>query len=203
MRRVYISTVTVLTAALIVSCGGGSDQLTLQFQNFASPGTSQLDAVNATSAEVDVVQDACADGSAEPFQQTLASAIFNNQGASDIVLDTIVINIPNSGVPEYTRMVTQNLPGGQCENGTICTADSDCIITTTGTTTTGTCTHVDTTVTFLLFDVSTKLRVSPGTYDVGITFSGEDASGSRFTVPTNMTVTFEDFCHCAGGGCQL
>ncbi|HUI26326.1 MAG TPA: hypothetical protein VL403_09615 [Candidatus Kryptonia bacterium] len=200
MRWVYRLTVAALSASLIAACGSGGDagdRLTMQFLGFQSPGATQLDAVNQTSAEVDVFQDVCTDLTIEPFQETNASALFMNNGASDINVDTIVVNIPNSGVPEFTRTISQILPGGRCSSpsGLICSFDSDC----TSGLGQGTCSHIQSTLTFLLFDIDTKLRVSPGTYDVSITFSGEDASNERFDVTTHMTVTFQDFCHCSAG----
>jgi len=191
MRWVYRLAGTVLMAALVASCGSGAgDQLVLQFLNFQNPENGQTDAIIQTSAEVDIVQDQCSGGSFEPFFETSATAVFVNQGGSDIQLDTVDIDTRAAGAPPVTRHISAAVIGGRCVGNSSkqCSLDSDCL---------GFCQRTDSSVTFLLFDFGTKFQVSPGTYDIPITFSGQDAAESRFTVRTHMTVTFADFDHCS------
>jgi hypothetical protein len=204
MRWVYKLAGTVLMAALVASCGSGAgDQLVLQFLNFQSPPIAQTDVVSQTSAEVDIVQDECPDGSFEPFGETYATAVFINQGGADIQLDTIDIDTRAAGSPPVKRQISAAVIGGRCANNSSrqCALDTDCPAVGGGAF--ATCQRTDSTVTFFLFDFATKFQVSPGTYDIPITFSGQDTSESRFTVRTHMTVTFADFDNCSastGGG---
>lgn len=192
MRWAYRLMTSAMLVGLVSGCGGNAgDRLTLQFLNFEQPANSQLDTFDATSAQLDNVQDLCPDNTAEPFTDASFAAVFINQGAADINLDTVTINIPNSGVPQKKYLKSFIIPGGRCSSPTnaICGTDSDC---TAG----GTCSHSETTLTSLFLDAETKLLVSPGTYDVTVTFSGEDSTNDRFTVPTHITVTFQDYDHC-------
>jgi hypothetical protein len=186
---------TALVAALVVGCGSSAgDRLTLQFITFQDPQNGQTDSINGTAAEVDIVPDQCTDGSFEPFGETQATAVLMNNGGSDIQLDQVKINTSAAGSAPVTRNITKLLQGGRCSNNASqqCAADADCGGLAGG----GTCMHSETDVTFLLFDLQTKLQVSPGTFDIPISFSGVDASDSRFTVQTHLTVTFAHFDNC-------
>jgi len=188
----------MLMAALVASCGSGAgDQLVMQFLNFQSPENGQTDAIGQTSAEVDIVPDQCSDGSIEPFGQTFATAVFVNNEGADIQLDTITIDTRAAGAPPVTQNISAALIGGRCANNRSrqCASDSDCPASGGGAF--ATCQRTDSSVTFLLFDFATKFQVSPGTYAIPITFSGEDTTESRFTVQTHMTVTFADFDNCS------
>jgi len=204
MRRVNKLAVTWLTmAALWCGCGSGAgDRLILQFVNFQDPANGQLDTIGQTSAQVDVVRDVCTDGSDEPFTETDAAAVFVNQGASDLVLQNIKVTIPNSGVPTYSINLGPAGPvisGGRCagELGRSCGVDLDCVVNGM----TSSCIHTESTIEFKLFDIEKKLLVTPGVYDVAITFSAQDASEENFNVTTRLRTTFTDFCHCSAG-CQ-
>jgi hypothetical protein len=196
MRWAYGITAAVLAGWLITGCGSDAgDQLVLQFLRFQQPPNTQLDSIGATSAQVDVVLNVCPNGSTEPFSNTFATAVFQNNEGADITLDTITIDVTKAGVvPPVVRSTTSPVIGGRCSNdGSKCALNSECL---------GTCTHTETDVTFLLFDgggLSPGIKdhiTTPGTYDVPITFSGSDGE-ARFTVRAVLTVDFNDFDHCS------
>lgn len=215
----------------LAGCGGsgfdgrGTDELTMQFLGFSGEGIDQQDLVGTTDADVDVCPSLCnvggdlVDIEFEEFTQTRANAIFMNMGASPILLDTITVAIPGSGLPTRTASVSVILPGGQCSNSTRqCADDSDCGLI-------GLCEREETPVEILLFDFVAKElvrgdaecpaivvvdgipQVTPGTvvpqtYQTNVTFSGSDATGERFTVKAGMVAGFFDANNCedSGGG---
>src|SRR5262249_6717505 len=128
-----------LLAVLAAGCGstnGDDERLVLQFLHWDSAGLTQADAVSESSAEGDVVQECCMfamDGScamAEPFTQTVINAVFRNQEASDIRLDSYVVHFNDSmsGVADYTGSLSTMLPGGRClsPSAQSCAVDQDC-----------------------------------------------------------------------------
>jgi hypothetical protein len=200
MRWLNRLTAAAMVASFLAGCGSGAgDRLVLQFLGFEDPENGQADGVSATHAEVDVVPSICPDGSVEPFFETAAVAAFVNQSGSDILLDRIDIDPRAAGAAQVRRNVSAIAFGRRCSGtGDTCAVDADC-----GAGGLGACQSSTSRVSFLMFDFSTKALVSVGTFDVPITFSGEDASGERFTVRTSLTVTFEDFANCESSGSDL
>ena len=195
------------------SCGGnGGDDLTLAFQGFSNDNITQVDAVGANSADVDVCQGICVAGNAitaEPFTQTRVNALFVNRGKADIVIDSYTVSVPDSGVPDQTFSVSARLPGGRCatDQQQQCASDVDCALS-------GGCFHQESSVELLLFDFTFKSLVVDGqcpsvedpfgsvisrTRDVFITFRGVDESDENFTVSAAYQATFDNFSACSAG----
>ena len=196
-----------LLAAVAAGCGstGNDDLLVFHFLRFNSIGITQADSVGETSADVDIVQDACQSGitiTPEFFTVTTINAVFRNEEAADLQLEQVVIDVgPKAGRATITHQVSGDLQGGRCSNVDLqCASDADCV--SPSSTTPGSCTHTDTTISnILLFDFDDKAHILPGTYSVNITFFASDAVRS-FQISTNYVVTFEDFNNCpasAGG----
>ena len=203
-----IAGVTLL-ATVASGCGstGNDDLLVFHFLRFDNTGITQADSVGETSANVDIVQDACLSGgtiTAEPFTVTTVNAVFRNEEAADLQLKQVVIDVgPKAGRATVTHQVSGDLPGGRCSNiDQQCASDADCISTTGAGTGNGSCVHTQTTISgILLFDFDDKAHILPGTYSVNITFFASDTVRS-FQVSTYYVVTFEDFNNCsasAGG----
>src|SRR5215475_11847499 len=197
---------------------GSSDSLTMSFQAFSGEGITQQDSVFNTSASVDVCQDICAIGGAlvdvqfEAFTETVANALFINNGFADILIDRYTVSIPGTGIPPRTVQTAVLLPGGRCvsEPTRHCGLDNDCRLN-------DTCDHVEVPVQVLLYDFTTKElirgdqrcpeldpenlvvipgNVTPQTAQTNVTFSGSDESGERFTVKTGLVGSFFDANNC-------
>jgi hypothetical protein len=204
MRWMYgrIAGVTLL-ATIAAGCGStsGDDSLVFQFVAFDGLGITQADAVRQSSADVDIVQGICPSGLAEPFTQTIINATFRNNGAADLQLQKIVIDLgPTAGRATVTHQVSGDLRGGRCSNvDQECSFDADCLIGTSGG---GTCQHTETTIFgILLFSFDDKAHILPGTYSVTITFFSSD-SVHTFRTNTYYVATFANYdnCQLAVGG---
>ena len=197
---------------LMAGCGSsgtssqGEDGLTMALVGFSGLGIDQADAVNDTAALVDICLGLCTGGSggeieAEPFTPTLVNVIFVNRGKADIVLDQYTVFSPDSGVPMATRSISARLPGGRClgaDSERQCAVDSDCGIP-------GVCSHSETLVGILLYDLDFKQRVRQGecpfdieslTLDTELTFSGSDETGERRTVRAGYVASYDNFDNC-------
>ena len=221
MRRLskLITGVTML-ALLAWGCGstgglnGGNDALVLQFIHWDSIGLTQADSVGETSADVDVVQDACESSTGgaptpEPFTQTAINAVFQNNEGSDIQLQHYSTEIGDPRLSQadiVNGTVTANLTGGRCPNGTQqCVTDDDC-----GLGLVGSCQHSQTTVTgIVLFDFVGKEFIYTISLDhpevlgqaipLKVTFFGSDPNRS-FEITASYLVTFGDFDNCPSSG---
>jgi hypothetical protein len=198
-----------------VGCGStADDRLVFRFVGFDSSGITQKDSVRATSADVDVVQDACDSTMPEvvnePFTVTSINATFRNEEGSDIQLDgyTVHFDDPRTGLADFSGSLNGNIVGGRCSNNAQCTVDADCVAAGgTGATTSVTCDHTQTTISgIVLFDFKAKAHVSPQIFgeatSLTITFFGSDANQS-FQTTAGYVVTFDDFDNCStttGGG---
>ena len=222
--------VLVVSAALaLASCGSsgfdtsdGTDALTLQFLEFNDEDIEQQDTVVATAAEVDVCPTICEFGEGgifgdevfEEFTETFANAVLLNAGTSDILLDTVTVAIPGSGIPSRTTRISVLVPSGRCSNSptTRCGTDAQCGLA-------ATCDQVETPVGIQLFDfvikelirgdrtcpsvdpltgLPTPGNVVPQSFQTNVTFSGSDASGERFTVRAGLVAGFFDANNCDG-----
>jgi hypothetical protein len=200
----------VFLGLFVASCGsGGSDEdvLVLAFQGFSGEDIEQADAVNASSADVDVCQSLCVGEDSiegEPFTNTRINALFVNRGKADIVLDTYTVSVPGSGTAPVTRDITARIPGGRCDTNAQqqCAFDDECD---------GLCVRQVTSVEILLFDFNFKALVVDGqcpTLDdplgsvipqdrgVDLTFSGEDETEDRRTISASYRAEFADFNNC-------
>jgi hypothetical protein len=198
-----IAGVTLL-ATIAAGCGStsGDDALVFQFVSFDGAGITQADAVRQSSADVDIVQDCCVlveEGlcfDAEPFTQTIINATFRNNGAADLQLQQVVIDLgPTAGRATVTHLVSGDLRGGRCSNiDQQCSSDADCL---SGSSSgSGTCEHTETTISgLLLFSFDDKAHILPGTYSTAITFFASD-SVHTFQTRTYYVVTFDDFDNC-------
>jgi hypothetical protein len=188
-----------MLATIAAGCGstGGEDALVFQFVNFDGNGITQADAVRQSSADVDIVQDICPSGLAEPFTQTVINATFRNNGAADLQLQQVVIDVgPTAGRATVSHLVSGDLRGGRCTNiDQQCSSDADCF-STSSSSGSGSCQHTETTISgLLLFSFDDKAHILPGTYSVTITFFASD-SVHTFQTSTNYVVTFADFDNC-------
>ncbi len=174
------------------------------FLRFDTSGINQADSVRQSSADVDTVQDVCVSATdstvAETFTPTVINAVFRNESAADLELQSISIDLgPASGLGIIHRQLGGVIPGGRCAaNNQHCVADGDCGQS-------GPCVYQDTTVDgILLFDFMTKILVIPGnTYDASITFVASDGT-QAFQTDTTYSVHFDDFCNCPTGfGCAV
>src|SRR5262249_20688461 len=93
-------TAMALLTAIVVGCGSTAhDRLVFRFVRWDGEGITQEDSVGESSADVDVVQDCCTfnpDGSCatfEPITQTTINAIFSNEEASDIRLESYTVHV--------------------------------------------------------------------------------------------------------------
>jgi hypothetical protein len=201
---------TALLTALSTGCGStASDTLVFRFIRWDGQGITQQDAVGQSNADVDVVQDCCAfnpDGtcsSLEPVTQTSINAIFTNDQASDIHLESYVVHVedPSSGLADFSGSLSANIRGGRCSSvDQQCASDDDCIVAGG----VGTCIHTNTMVNdILLFDFNAKQHVNPAIFgtatSISVTFFGSDPNLSWQTT-AGYTVTFADFDNCATSG---
>ena len=215
----------------LASCGssgfdsdGGEDALTMQFLEFNDEDIEQQDIVVATAAQVDVCPTICEFGEGgifgdeeyEEFTETFANAVFQNNGTADILLDTITVSTPQSGIPPRTTSVAVLIPSGRCSNSptTRCGLDNQCGVL-------GTCEQSQTPVGLQLYDfifkelirgdaicpsvdpitgLPTQGTVVPQTFQTNVTFSGSDASGERFTVKSGLVASFFDANNCSDQG---
>jgi len=192
-------------ATLAAGCGStsGDDALVMQFVRWDSESLTQSDQVRESSADVDVVQDCCmfaTDGScemAEPITQTVINAVFRNQEAADIHMDSYVVhfNDSRSGVADYTGSLSAVLQGGRCASASMqtCVVDADCGLS-------GSCVHTNTSVNgIVLFDFLTKAAVNPAIYgqatSITVTFFASDPNQS-LTSAVGYVATFGDFDNC-------
>jgi hypothetical protein len=228
--RVSYCALSLTLVVAAVGCGSsgfdgqpGDDALTMSFIAFSDEGITQEDTVGSTFAQVDVCPTICDFGAMgifgdevfESFTETVANAIFVNNGTADILLDHYTVSILNSNIPPKTVSTAALLPAGRCSNAptTHCGLDSDCLL--------GQCLQTETPVQVSLFDFITKELVigdavcpgvdpitdlpTPGTVvpqtkQVNVTFSGSDESGERFTVRTGLTASFFDANNCGSSG---
>ena len=228
--RVSYCALSLTFVVAVVGCGSsgfegqpGDDALTMSFIGFNGDGLTQEDTIGSTFAQVDVCPTICDFGVAgifgdevfESFTETVANAVFVNNGFADILLDRYSVTIQNSHIPVRTVQTATLLPGGRCSNSptTHCSLDNDCGIT-------GQCEQVETPVQVSLFDFTMKELVigdavcpgvdpatglpTPGTVlpqtkQVNVSFSGTDETGKRFTVNTGLTASFFDANNCSTG----
>ncbi len=201
MRRLCGGMGLALLMALSGGCGStsGEDALVFQFLNFDATGITQADSVRETSADVDNSQEFCLSGLPEPFTQTIINAVFRNNEAADLHLNSMVIDLgPNSGRGTITRTIDGSIIGGRCSNiDQQCAFDSDCLA---AGGVVGSCVHTETTINgILLFDFDDKLATNTGTYNASITFFASD-SNHTFQTGTSYVVRFDNFNNCAAGG---
>ncbi len=215
MRRlVSVSLVVALSFALASGCGstadgpGGNDALVFHFVGWSGDAITQADSVNASSADVDVVENCCLamggmDLTLEHFTQTVINATFHNAEGLDITLSgyTIHFDDPRSQVGDVSLPLSAVIPGGRCRNESTrqCSTAADCR---PGTVTF--CDFTDTTVgSILLFDFSLKEHIPLEIYGRGqpltITFSGRDSLNRSFNATARYTPTFANYCNCATG----
>lgn len=233
--RVSLCALSVTCVVAAVGCGSsgfqgqpGDDALTMSFVDFNGDGIVQEDIVGTTFAQVDVCATICDFGAAgiigdevfESFTETVANAVFVNNGFADILIDRYTVTIENSHIPSKTVQIAALLPGGRCSNSatTHCSLDNDCGVG-------GQCGTTETPVEISVFDFTIKElivgdqicpgvdpatglptpgNVLPQTKQTRITFSGSDETGKRFTVTAGLTASFFDANNCttsgAGGG---
>jgi hypothetical protein len=241
MRWSRVSTcalsLTCVLAAL--GCGGSgfsgqgsSDSLTMSFQEFSGEGIMQQDTITNTAASVDVCQDICSftidqvtgvvTTELEQFTETVANAVFINNGTADILLDRYTITYlspPSLPIPPRTVQTAVLLPGGRCTGlpNRKCGTDADCGIALP-------CEHTSVDVGVLLYDFATKVLivgdqqcptlqeddqgnviivpgdVTPVSFQTNVTFSGSDETGKRFTVKTGILGSFFDANNCTTNG---
>lgn len=208
-----------LLGSLLSACGStGSDRLIFRFIRWDNTGISQPDAVSELSGQIDVVQTLCTTGSTggdatvEPFSNTIINAVFRNEQASDIRLDSYLTQISDKRLAQANlppQAISANIVGGQCSNSDrSCGSDSDC---STGTGQ-GTCTHGETTVSgIVLVDLTGKVLIESvaqlhpeilgQSLSISVTFFGSDANQS-FETTAAYKVIFANFNNCTttGGG---
>jgi hypothetical protein len=197
-----------LLAALAAGCGSttSDDRQVLRFIEFNGDNITQADSVNPTSANVDVVPSICEvdefgfPTTFEVFTETIINAVFVNEEASDILLQTVTVDPgPSSGLGIIQETISTNIPGGECTStGRPCAVDADC---TSSGGFVGICVHTETTVGgILLFDFLAKFAVNPAIYgeaqNVKITFTGTDDRARSFRVVAGYVVTFDNFDNC-------
>jgi hypothetical protein len=204
-----------LLAVVWAGCGSSANDSTVQqFISFTGEGITQADAVGANSADVDVLQSLCISGTdavptAEPYTQTLISAIFRNNEALDIQMQGYSTAI-DTGYPELDQQLelsgslSSTLIGGRCSNvDRQCGSGADCVALGGGL---GTCEHRDSAVPgFLLFDFVGKAAVATlaqehpqvigQAFSLTVKFFGEDATRSWET-SAGYNVTFGDYDNC-------
>jgi hypothetical protein len=209
-----LTVLAVGLGAMQVGCGsdsfGGTDQGTLNLVRFASAVEDQPDAVGPTGAQIDVCQNLCQSSGGgggggeitfEPFSSTLVSAIVVNEGKSDIVIDRIQVNYPNSGLTDLNTSVAGGLvvPGRRCSNNptTRCADAFEC----GG----SPCVSQETPVSFTMFDLSRKDLIGGDSCSGGqqpmiipsfVSIRGADADGERYTVSGGMNLETADFDNC-------
>jgi hypothetical protein len=195
---------------VVWGCGddsfGGTGQGTLQLVRFGPGAEEQPDAVGATGAQIDVCQNLCVSGEGgdvmlEEFSSTQVAAIVVNQGKSDIIVDSIQIGYPGSGLTDLNTAVAGGfaVPGGRCAgNSSIrCAAAFECV--------SGICTTSETAIPFTIFDLGRKslvggpacgLGVEPSIVPAFVAISGRDADGERYTISGGMNLELADFDNC-------
>ncbi len=204
-----LAVLVVALSAVQMGCGsdgcGGTGQCTLQLVRFGDGAVGQADAVGPTSAQVDVCQGICSSGSggslmSEPYTSTFVSAFVVNEGKSDIVINSIQVSYPNSGLTDLNTGVAGGLivPGRRCsDNPTLrCADDFECV---------GVCVSQETAIPFLMFDLDRKnliggpacsTGVEPGLIGAFVTIGGRDADGERFTINGGMNLETANFDNC-------
>jgi hypothetical protein len=197
-------TMIAVLAGLASACGStANDRLVLRFLNFDNTGITQADSVRESSADVDIEAEICSvtmgTQTVEPFTQTSINAVFVNQQAADIRLESYTVDYGSkSGLPDAFKVfhgaLSANLIGGRCGGGgPQCALDSDC----SGG---GGCVHSETTVTgIVIVDFDVKERITPGSYNVQMTFYGSDANRS-FQTSAGYVMRFDDFNNCQSSG---
>ncbi len=195
-------------AAVQMGCGsdscGGTGQCTVQLVGFGDGAEDQPDAVGPTGAQVDVCQNLCSGGGGgeimfEPYTSTIAAAFLVNEGKSDVVVDSIQVSYPNSGLTDAEPIRGGFIvPGRRCsENATVrCANDFECV---------GVCVSQQTTIPFTIFDLAHKdliggpacsTGVEPDQIPSFVTISGRDADGERFTISGGMNLETANFDNC-------
>jgi hypothetical protein len=203
---------------LIAGCGNssGEDELVLSLEGFTGEGIEQADGVSGATANVDVCQGLCTQGTTgdimvEDFTETLVNAVFVNRGKVDIRLESYTVEVMNSGLPKIQRSISANIPGGRCTNNPEerCANDFECTLP-------GLCRRQQTAVPLLLYDLEFKklaidgqcfidvntgdinpgASVIPRNYEVVITFSARDQVQERRMISAGYSSTFSDFDNC-------
>lgn len=209
MRRVCRLAVTAAMIGLLGSCGStdngptGSDALVLNFQGFSDMGITQCDQVNPEVAEIDLIQDICmtgqgGEGTPEPFTETSATAMLQNNQKLDITLNSYSVNFVESGAPEMTFSTSQTITGKRCTNDSSksCAVDSDCVILGGGI---GLCNPSISSLQVLLASFTTKNFLLPDigdTVNVVVKFFGTDVTGADWVAQGSIAASLNDFNNC-------
>lgn len=197
----------------VSGCGsdsfGGVGQGTLQLMRFGSSVEDQPDAVSATGAQVDVCQNLCQGGGGggiggqlmpEPFTSTQVAAFVQNRGRSDIVVESIHVSYPNSGLTDFNSFVAGGftVPGMRCSNNPAqpCAANWEC--------NNLPCVASETAVPFTLMTLDRKALVAgdecpfidPDVIPSFVVLRGRDASGERYAVSGGINIEIADFDNC-------
>lgn len=202
----------VVASVAMWGCGsdsyGGVGQGTLQLMRFGSSVEDQPDAVGATGAQIDVCQNLCeAQGGGggqimvEPFSSTQVAAFVINRGRSDIVVESIHISYPNSGLTDFNSTVAGGLsvPGTRCSNNPsqACAAAFEC----------GgqPCIGQEAAIPFTLLSLDRKALIAgdacafgfdPAVLTSFVVISGRDASGERFAISGGINMEVADYDNC-------
>lgn len=152
-----------------------SPSMPLRFVLFDASDIDQADFVDATSAEIDVVQDVCSSSGTpalEPFTPTTINVTLANDETTDIHLQQYTIDTgPRTGLGVIERSLSTTVPATD-----------------------------EATIGIVLFDLNDKARVSPDVYGQPltaiITFAGTDPHRIvQASVP--YTVTFDNLDSCS------
>ena len=203
MRRVFWVATVVVMALALASCGstsGNDDEQVLDTISFDGEGITQCDQFVGSNLQVDVQQDVCSDDTIETFTDTFANANVQNNQKLDITINKYTVVVEGASLGTLTYNLTDTVPGKRCTNQATlsCAADRDCV--TLGGV--GTCQPSQTAIALLLFDIATKIRLTPDlvpfgrTLTVNITLFGTDVSGGDWQSTGSINAIFQDVDNC-------